>query len=99
MIEVRLDFLDDLLIPDLPLDRGTQFIATFRPRRQGGLFSGSEKERLQVFANFSERTQQVSANLLRLYGLNYKFQDLTRDEKIPLDDFDLEPYAFVCLKA
>jgi 3-dehydroquinate dehydratase/shikimate dehydrogenase len=55
MIEVRLDFLDDLLIPELPLDRGTRFIATFRPRRQGGRFSGSEKVRLQVLQEAAHR--------------------------------------------
>jgi hypothetical protein len=57
----------------------------------------ADGERLLVFANFSERPQQVSANQLRLYGLSYDFQDLLRGERLEPGDLNLEPYDFVCL--
>jgi amylosucrase len=57
----------------------------------------SEKERLLVFANFSEQQQVVNANQLRLYGLSYKFKNLLSGEIFPLRDLILEPYEFACL--
>jgi amylosucrase len=56
-------------------------------------------DRTLVFANFSESDQTLPANLLRLYGLSYKFIDLIGEKKIPLQDLKLEPYQFVCLKS
>jgi amylosucrase len=55
-------------------------------------------ERALIFANFSEGEQTLPANLLRLYGLSYKFMDLLSGKTIPLQDLTLEPYQFVCLK-
>jgi glycosidase len=52
-----------------------------------------------VFANFTEREQTISANLLRLYGLSYQFTDLISGEAHPLKDLTLPPYGFVCLAA
>ncbi len=48
LIEVRLDYLDDVEIPALPPSRTAQFIATCRPPREGGEFRGTEAERLTV---------------------------------------------------
>jgi amylosucrase len=56
-------------------------------------------ERALVFANFSETDQTLPANLLRLYGLSYKFVDLISGNTIPLQDLKLEPYQFACLKS
>ncbi len=56
-------------------------------------------ERALVFANFSESQQTLPANLLRLYGLSYKFIDLISGKTIPLQDLTLDPYQFVCLKS
>ncbi len=52
-----------------------------------------------VFANFTEREQTISANLLRLYGLSYQFTDLISGETQALKDLILPPYGFVCLAA
>jgi amylosucrase len=56
-------------------------------------------ERALVFANFSESDQILPANLLRLYGLSYKYVDLISGKTIPLQDLKLEPYQFACLKS
>jgi amylosucrase len=54
--------------------------------------------RVLVLANFSERTQPVSANQVRLYGLAYAFKDLVTGEQLTLDaDLSLEPYTFLWL--
>lgn len=46
-IEVRLDYLDDPIIPRLPTG-ATRFIATCRPPREGGRFDGSEVDRIEI---------------------------------------------------
>jgi hypothetical protein len=56
-------------------------------------------ERVMVYANFSEKEQTISANLLRLYGLSYQFVDLLAGEKVPLADVQLQPFQFLCLKS
>ena len=56
-------------------------------------------ERALVFANFSEGKQTIPANLLRLYGLSYTYQDLLEKQTISFADLALEPYQFVCLGA
>lgn len=50
-----------------------------------------------IFANFSEREQTVSANLLRLYGLSYNTQDMFSGAKLPQGDINLKPYDFLAL--
>jgi amylosucrase len=64
-----------------------------------GYVRASGQERTLVFANFSESDQVLPANLLRLYGLSYKFMDLLSRKSFPLKDLQLEPYQFVCLKS
>ena len=59
----------------------------------------ADDERLLVFANFSERPQLVSANQLRLFGLSYEFLNLVSGETFALQDLQLDPYEFKCLKA
>ncbi len=57
-------------------------------------------ERVLVLANFSDRDQQVSANLLRLYGLSYTFSDLMSGESLTIDGDEnlvLAPYRFLWL--
>jgi len=54
-------------------------------------------ERALLFANFSEKEHIISANLLRLYGLSYSFEDLLKGETQPLADLPLAPYQFICL--
>jgi amylosucrase len=56
-------------------------------------------ERALVFANFSETDQTLPANLLRLYGLSYKFVDLITGKTVTLKDLKLGPYQMACLKS
>ncbi|MBI5303469.1 MAG: alpha-glucosidase C-terminal domain-containing protein [Chloroflexi bacterium] len=51
-----------------------------------------------VLANFSEQTQTVAGNLVRLYGSGYAFTDLVSGQTINAEDFELAPYQFLCLK-
>jgi amylosucrase len=62
-----------------------------------GYFRSHGSERVLIFANFSEGNHIIPSNLLRLYGLSYKFKDLLKNETIPFADLTLEPYQFVCL--
>lgn len=55
--------------------------------------------RILIFANFSEKSQVVLANQLRLYGLSYQFTDLFTGKEFPLQDLLLEPYELACLRA
>jgi glycosidase len=55
-------------------------------------------ERILVLANFSENMQNIPANLLRLYGLGYKFVDLMTGQEIGIQDLELQPFQLVCLK-
>jgi amylosucrase len=59
----------------------------------------SESERVLVFANFSEQTQTVPANLLRLYGLSYSYKDLVSGRQLAFEDIHMEPFGFMCLVA
>jgi amylosucrase len=54
-------------------------------------------ERALVFANVSEGSHTISANLLRLYGLSYSFEGLLQNTLLPFADVTLEPYQFICL--
>jgi len=49
-VEVRLDYLSKMEVPVIPSYQGTEFIATCRPQREGGLYEGSEKDRLDFLA-------------------------------------------------
>jgi len=57
-----------------------------------------QSQRLLVLANFSDHEQQLDVNLLRLYGLSYKFRDLLRGNAVPFERLRLEPYQLVCLQ-
>jgi amylosucrase len=56
------------------------------------------KERVLVLANFSEESQIVVANQLRLYGLAGDSMDLISGQVMPAGDATLEPYALLCLR-
>jgi amylosucrase len=58
-----------------------------------------ENQRALVFANFSEQSQMVSGNLLRLYGLGYSFVDMLSGQPVELADLSLAAYDFRCLLA
>jgi amylosucrase len=71
------------------IETGNDHVLAFIRQGQG--------ERALVFANFSEQVQRLPANLLRLYGVSYRFKNLVTGQDFPLGDLDLEPYAFVSL--
>jgi glycosidase len=54
-------------------------------------------ERILLLANFSEESQIIPANLLRLYGLSYTFKELVTDIPCQLVDLVLQPYQLVVL--
>jgi amylosucrase len=56
-------------------------------------------QRVLVAANFTENTQPLAANELRLYGLDYRFRDLISGREIVLGDepLVLEPYQVLWL--
>ena len=56
-------------------------------------------QRVLVLANFSEHTQPVAANELRLYGLSYRFTELIAGHDLILNDAPLvlEPYQVLWL--
>lgn len=53
LIEVRLDFLKHPQVPELPDSARATFLATCRPLREGGHFSGSEDDRLALLKQAS----------------------------------------------
>jgi len=55
-------------------------------------------QRILVFVNFSEDTQPLSGNLLRLYGLGYQFEELLTKKLISSEDLALTPYQVIILK-
>jgi amylosucrase len=58
------------------------------------------EERVLVLANFSEREERVSANLLRLYGLSYSFKELVSGDALRYEgaeDIAIGPYALLWL--
>ena len=61
--------------------------------------TGGDGQRLLVLANFSERTQPVPANELRVYGLRYAFHDLIAGRTVELgnEQVVLEPYQVLWL--
>ena len=48
LIEVRLDYLAEPLLPALPVEKASQFVATYRPTREGGHYEGPERDRLEL---------------------------------------------------
>ena len=56
-------------------------------------------ERAIILANFSEESQTIPANLLRLYGLSYQFRDLLSGQATGSDDLHLDAYQVVCLQS
>lgn len=56
-------------------------------------------ERILLLANFSEESQIIPANLLRLYGLSYTFKELVTDVPCQLVDLVLQPYQLVVLQS
>lgn len=69
----------------------------FAYARTGAAHTGGQ--RVLVLANFSESTQPIAANELRLYGLNYHFRDLISGQELLLGDAPLvmEPYQVLWL--
>jgi amylosucrase len=59
----------------------------------------SEDERMLVFANLTEQSQTIPANLLRLYGLANSYKDLVSGRQVGFEDIQLDAYGFVCLMA
>ncbi len=55
VIEVRLDFLNPVEFPELPAGSGTSYIATCRPVREGGKFTGPESDRLEILREASKK--------------------------------------------
>jgi glycosidase len=64
-----------------------------------GYVRTNDKERIVIFANFTEDEQHIDKNLLRVYGLSYQFEDLVSLKEVVLEDRLLQPYQFLCLKA
>ncbi|MFO7634529.1 MAG: alpha-glucosidase C-terminal domain-containing protein, partial [Caldilinea sp.] len=63
--------------------------------------TGRQGERVLVLANFSEHTQPIVANEVRLYGLGYRFHELIGGREVTLGDAPivLEPYQVMWLAA
>ena len=55
VIEVRLDFLNPVEFPALPTGSGTRYLATCRPVREGGRFTGPESDRIGILRKASEK--------------------------------------------
>jgi amylosucrase len=57
-------------------------------------------QRLLVVANFSEHTQELDANRMRVYGLSYTFKDTISERTyVATEPLRLDPYQFVWLEA
>jgi glycosidase len=55
-------------------------------------------ERALILVNFSEREQAIASNILRLYGLGQHFVNLLNNQEVTSENFQLEPYQWVCLQ-
>ena len=65
-----------------------------------GFVRAAEGQRLLVVSNFSERPQTMSANRLRIFGLDYRFTDLNTGKRyLATETMHLAPYQFVWLEA
>lgn len=57
-----------------------------------GYLRHQDASRLLVLANFSEQEQEISLNTVRLFLLDYSFEDLYSGEKIAAENIELGPY-------
>jgi hypothetical protein len=57
----------------------------------------SASQRVLIFTNFSEQEQTVPANLLRLYGLSYQYENLLSKGIFPAGDLNLSPLDFLAI--
>jgi hypothetical protein len=58
-----------------------------------------EHQRALIFANFSEETQSLPGNLLRLYGLGYQLRDMFSGKDFTIQDWTIQPFELRCLRA
>jgi len=63
-----------------------------------GYMRVNDVRRALVFANFSEREQQLPFDLLRLYGLNYAYRDMLSGKEVPNGEIVLEPYQLLMIE-
>jgi amylosucrase len=73
-----------------------QVIDTGNPQVLGFVRTAAN-QRVLVFANFSEQEQILPANLLRIYGLGYQYENLLHDVPVPPGDLKLGSYDFLAL--
>lgn len=59
-----------------------------------GFVREREGERCLVLMNFSEEKQLLPANLIRLYGLAYRYKNLLSGEFEQITDQELEPFEY-----
>jgi glycosidase len=71
------------------LDSGNEHILAYA--------RGQAKERLVVYANFSEQQQTIPKNQLRICGLGAVNEDLLSNKTITVEDLLLEPYQLIFL--
>jgi amylosucrase len=76
-------------------------VAPLRNDHVFGFIRSGGGQRVLVLANFTERPQFVDANEVRLYGLDYAFQELIGGSAILLDgeEICLQPYQVMWLLA
>ncbi|MDR3572756.1 MAG: alpha-amylase family protein [Anaerolineaceae bacterium] len=63
-----------------------------------GFMRTNQAKRVLVLANFCEKDQVVQANLLRIYGLGYKFRDLVSKKIVHLKELTIKPYQLMVLQ-
>ncbi len=73
-----------------------QIIDTSNPHVLG-FVRVSASQRVLIFTNFSEQEQTVPANLLRLYGLSYQYENLLSKGIFPAGDLNLSPLDFLAI--
>lgn len=57
-----------------------------------------QQQHLVILANFSENEQVIPANILRLYGLGYRFEDRITTQSYDLSDIHLQPLQLMLLE-
>jgi len=75
----------------------TQFIETENESVFAYLCEGGG-ERIIVLANFSEQPCSLSTNLLRIYGLSYRYKDLLTEKRVSGAEIHFAPYQVAYLK-